>query len=82
MFGHGLRWIIRRPWLFRFAKRLLRYNPALEQRLRRLASGDYAVANNEFVLNPTEAAVMAETTSRIFDRLQQAYDRKRPLQKV
>ncbi len=82
MIGHCLRWIIRRPRLFRFAKRLLSYNPALEQRLRRLASGDHAVGSNEFVLNSAGAAAMAETTSRIFDRLKQTYDRKRPLQKV
>lgn len=82
MSGHCLRWIIRRPRLFRFAKRLLRYNPALEQRLRRLASGDYAVASDEFVINPTEAAAMAEPTSLVLDRLERAYYRNKAVRKV
>lgn len=82
MLGRYLRWIIRRPRLFRFAKRLLRYNPALEQRLRRIASGDYAVASNEFVLNPNDVAAMAEPTSLVLDRLERAYYRNKAVRKV
>ncbi len=77
-----LRWIIRRPQLFRIAKRLLRYSPGLEQRLRRVASGDYAAANNEFVLNLDEATAMAEPTLLVLDRLERAYHRNKVVREV
>lgn len=80
--GKGLRWVIRRPRLFQIAKHLLRYNPRLEQRLRRVASGDYAVANNEFVLNFDEAKAIPEPTSLMLDRLERAYHRNKAVQKV